>query len=122
LKEQRFSGYLLNFHHGQPQQNGLYHFTKIWTLGGNTANYDKTKEVANFKVKSEKLTEKIETLTFNMSDIADDSKTAKVQLAWENTSVKFTIGVEFDDRVMKDIEAKTKVSPGILLLLLQIII
>jgi len=56
--------------------------------------YDKTKEVANFKVKSEKLTEKIETLTFNISDIADDSKTAKVQLAWENTSVKFTIGVE----------------------------
>jgi len=81
-------------------------------LGGNTAKYDKTKEVANFKVKSEKLTEKIETLTFTISDIADDSKTAKVQLAWENTSVKFTIGVNFDDRVMKDIEEKTKVSPG----------
>jgi len=26
--------------------------------------------------------------------------------------VKFTIGVDFDDRVMKDIEAKTKVSSG----------
>ena len=85
---------------------------KDLALGGNTTQYDKTKEVANFKVKSEKLTEKIETLTFNISDIADDSKTAKVQLAWENTSVKFTIGVDFDDRVMKDIEAKTKVSPG----------
>ncbi|HEV8515925.1 MAG TPA: DUF2911 domain-containing protein [Cyclobacteriaceae bacterium] len=83
------------------------------SLGGNTAGYDKTKDAANFKVKAEKLTEKVETLTFNISDIADDSKTAKVQLAWENTSVKFTIGVDFDDRVMKDIEAKTKVSPGI---------
>ena len=82
------------------------------SLGGNTTNYDKTKDAANFKVKSEKLTEKIETLTFNIGDIADDSKTAKVQLAWENTSVKFTIGVDFDERVMKDIEAKTKVSPG----------
>ncbi len=81
-------------------------------LGGNTTNYDKTKEAANFKVKSEKLAEKIETLTFAIGDIADDSKSAKVQLAWENTSVKFTIGVNFDDRVMKDIEEKTKVSPG----------
>ena len=81
-------------------------------LGGNTTKYDKTKEAANFKVKSEKLAEKVETLTFNIGDISDDSKTAKVQLMWENTSVKFTVGVDFDDRVMKDIEAKTKVSPG----------
>jgi hypothetical protein len=81
-------------------------------LGGNTAQYDKTKEAANFKVKSEKLAERIETLTFNIGDIADDNKSAKVQLMWENTSVKFTVGVDFDARVMKDIEAKTKVSPG----------
>lgn len=82
------------------------------SLGGNTTGYDKSKDAANFKVRSEKLTEKVETLTFNITDIADDSKTAKVQLAWENTSVKFTIGVDFDERVMKDIEAKTKVSPN----------
>jgi hypothetical protein len=81
-------------------------------LGGDTNHYDKTKEVANFKVKSEKLAEKIETLTFNIGDIADDNRTAKVQLMWENTSVKFTVGVDFDARVMKDIEAKTKVSSG----------
>ncbi len=82
-------------------------------LGGDTNNYDKTKEAANFKVKSEKLAERIETLTFNIGDIADDNKSAKVQLMWEYTSVKFTVGVEFDSRVMKDIEAKTKVSPNI---------
>jgi hypothetical protein len=81
-------------------------------LGGDTEHYDKTKEAANFKVKSEKLAEKIETLTFNIGDIADDSKTAKVQLTWENTSVKFGIGVDFDAKVMKSIEANTKVSPG----------
>lgn len=81
-------------------------------LGGNTAGYDATKEAAKFKVKSEKLTEKVETFTINISDIADNSTSAKVQLAWENTSVKFTVGVEFDERVMKDIEAKTKVAPG----------
>jgi hypothetical protein len=81
-------------------------------LGGNTGGYDKTKEAANFKVKSEKLTEKVETLTINIGDIAGDSKTAKVQIAWENTSVKFTIAVDYDEKVMKSIEASTKVNPN----------
>lgn len=81
-------------------------------LGGNTDDYDKTQEAANFKVKSERLTEKVETFTINVSDIADDSKSAKVQLAWENTSVKFTIGVDYDAKVMKSIEASTKISPN----------
>ncbi len=81
-------------------------------IGGNTDGYDKAKEAANFKVKSEKLTEKVETFTINISDIADDSKSAKVQLAWENTSVKFTIGVDYDAKVMKSIEASTKISPN----------
>ncbi len=81
-------------------------------LGGNTDGYDKTQEAANFKVKSEKLTERVETFTINIGDIADDSKSAKVQLAWENTSVKFMIGVDYDAKVMKSIEASTKVTPG----------
>jgi hypothetical protein len=81
-------------------------------LGGNTGDYDKTKEAANFKVKSEKLAEKIETLTINIGDIAADSKTAKVQIAWENTSVKFTVAVDYDAKVMKSIEASTKVNPN----------
>jgi hypothetical protein len=82
------------------------------SLGGNTVEYDKTKEAANFKVKSEKLTEKVETFTINIGDISDDSKTAKVQLAWENTSVKFTIAADYDAKVMKSIEANTKVAPN----------
>ncbi|HTJ48298.1 MAG TPA: DUF2911 domain-containing protein [Cyclobacteriaceae bacterium] len=82
------------------------------TLGGNVNGYDKTKEVANFKVKSDKLTEKVETLTFNISDIADDSKSAKVQLTWENTSVKFTVTADYDAKVMKSIEENTKVNSG----------
>jgi len=85
---------------------------KDLSLGGNTGDYDKTKEAANFKVKSEKLAEKIETLTINIGDIAADSKTAKVQIAWENTSVKFTIAVDYDAKVMKSIEAATKVNPN----------
>jgi hypothetical protein len=74
------------------------------SLGGDTEKYDKTKEAANFKVKPAKLSEKVETLTFNISDIADDSKSAKVQLAWENTSVKFAVAVNYDEKVVKLID------------------
>lgn len=81
-------------------------------LGGSTGDYDASKDAANFKVKSEKLTEKVETLTFNIGDISDDSKSAKVQIAWENTSVKFTIVADYEAKVMKSIEANTKVSPN----------
>jgi hypothetical protein len=82
------------------------------TLGGNTGGYDKTKEAANFKVKSEKLAEKVETFTIQIGDISDDSKSAKVQIAWENTSVKFNVKVDYDAKVMKSIDTYTKVSPN----------
>jgi hypothetical protein len=81
-------------------------------LGGNMNNYDASKDAAKFKVKPEKLAEKVETLTFNIGDISDDSKTAKVQMAWENTSVKFAIAVDYDAKVMKSIESATKVNPN----------
>lgn len=82
------------------------------SIGGNTTAYDKAKEVARFTVKPEKLSEKVETFTVNISDIADNNTSAKVQLAWENTSVKFNVGVDFDAKVMKSIEANTKVNPN----------
>lgn len=80
-------------------------------LGGNTGGYDKSKEAANFKVKPEKLTEKVETLTFNIGDVSDDSKKAKVQIAWENTSVKFGVEVDYDAKVMKSIDNSLTVNP-----------
>ncbi len=80
------------------------------SLGGQTTRYDKSKEVARFNVKSQKLAEKMEMLTFLIGDISDDSKSAKVQLAWDHTSVKFTVTVDFDDKVMKSIQANTKVN------------
>ena len=81
------------------------------SLGGNTAGYDKANEVANFKVKADKLTEKVETFTINVSDIAEDNKSAKIQLAWENTSVKFGVAVNYDEAVMKSIKENTVVNP-----------
>jgi hypothetical protein len=81
-------------------------------LGGNTEAYDKSQEAANFKVKSEKLASKVETFTISIDDIAEDNKSGKVTLAWENTAVKFNVGVDYDAKVMKSIEANTKVNPG----------
>lgn len=82
------------------------------SLGGNTDGYDKSKEVVNLKVKPEKLSEKVETFTINISDLSDDNKKANIQLAWENTSVKIPFTVDFDAKVMKSIEQYTRVSPG----------
>ena len=82
------------------------------SLGGNTAAYKQEKDAARFTAKAEKLTERVETLTFNISDISEDNTTANIQLAWENTSVKMPVKVDYDTKVMKAIEAGTKVSPG----------
>ena len=81
------------------------------SLGGNTGDYDAAKDGAKFKVRAGKVTEKVETLTFSIGDISDDNKSAKVQIAWENTSVKFTITTDYEAKVMKSIETSTKVDP-----------
>jgi hypothetical protein len=82
------------------------------SLGGNTGGYDKAKDAANFKVKPVKLAEKVETLTFGIGEIADDSKSARVEIAWENTAVRFNVGVDFDAKVMKSIDTYTNVNPN----------
>lgn len=85
---------------------------KDLSLGGNTAAYDPSKEAARFKVKTKKLAEKVETFTISIDDIAVDNKSGKVTLAWENTAVPFTVTVDYDAKVMKAIEANTKVNPS----------
>jgi hypothetical protein len=82
------------------------------SLGGNLADYKQEKDAARFTVKSQKLTEPVETFTINISDLADDNTNGKIQLAWENTSVKFTVATDYDSKVMKAIEAGTRVSPS----------
>jgi hypothetical protein len=81
-------------------------------IGGDMSVYDKTKDQARVTVKPEKLTEKVETFTIEISDLAENSKTANLQIMWENTSVKVPIAVDFDAKVMKSIEASTKVNPN----------
>ncbi len=81
-------------------------------MGGDLSVYDKAKDQARVTAKAEKLTEKVETFTLEISDLAENSKTANLQIMWENTSVKVPITVDFDAKVMKSIEASTKVSPN----------
>ena len=81
---------------------------KDLTIGGNTNAYDKTKEAANFKVKSRKLAAPVETLTISIDDIAEDKKSGKVTIAWENVAVSFKISAEYDAKVMKSIADNTK--------------
>lgn len=82
-------------------------------LGGNTTDYKQENDAARFTVKSEKIAEKTEMFTINVTDLTDDNTTAKIQLAWENTSVKFAVKTDFDSKVMKAIEANTKVNPNV---------
>lgn len=66
---------------------------KDTSIGGYTDRYDKANEVANFKVKPQKLAEKVETFTAGISDISQDNTSANVTLAWENTAVKIKVVV-----------------------------
>ncbi|WP_040496845.1 DUF2911 domain-containing protein [Fulvivirga imtechensis] len=81
-------------------------------IGGNTSAYKEENEVVRASVKPTKLAEKVETLTFNIADISEDNTTANIQMAWDDVSIKVPVKVTFDDVVMKDIAAKTKVNPN----------
>lgn len=67
-------------------------FYKDLSIGGYADKYDKTQEAANFKVKSAK-TEMTDAFTVSITDIAKDSMSGSVKLAWETTSVKFKVEV-----------------------------
>lgn len=82
------------------------------SLGGNVTGYDPAKEVGKFNVKPSKLTETVETMTFNVSDISEDNTSANIELTWENTSVKLPVTVDFDSKVMEAIKANTTVNPN----------
>jgi len=75
------------------------------SMGGNTDEYKQENDAARFTVKSEKLTEKVEMFTIEVTDLTDDNTAAKIQLAWENTSVKFGVKTDIDKKIMASIES-----------------
>ncbi|MEZ4799921.1 MAG: DUF2911 domain-containing protein [Flavobacteriales bacterium] len=71
-------------------------------LGGNVGEYDKAKEVARFTVKSQAVTEMVETFTINVADISANA--AEIEIVWEKTKVSFRVETEIDSKIMANIE------------------
>lgn len=65
-------------------------------------SYKEADDLARFKVKPVTLKDKIETFTIQLVDVYQT--TAKLQLAWENTSVSVNITTDVDSKVMASIE------------------
>ncbi|MEM9390690.1 MAG: DUF2911 domain-containing protein [Bacteroidota bacterium] len=82
------------------------------TLGGNVGEYDEAKEVLSTSAKVTKLASAVETLTYAITDISEDNTSAHIELSWADVSVKVPVKVSFDETIMADIAAKTKVNPG----------
>src|SRR5262249_25244873 len=78
-------------------------FYKDVSLGGKTDAYDDKQEAAKFMVKADKLAEKVETLSFQIGDLSEDNNSGKVQLSWENTSVKFSVNSMVDKQIENDL-------------------
>lgn len=81
------------------------------TLGGNVGGYDKAKEVLSTTAQITPLTEPVETLTYQITDLSEDNTSANIQMQWENVSIKIPVKVDFDELVMDQIKANTKVDP-----------
>lgn len=81
-------------------------------MGGNLAGFKEENVAAKVNVKPTKLTESVSTLSYQITDISEDSQKANIQLSWENTSVKVPITVSFDEQVMKAIVKGTTVNMG----------
>jgi tetratricopeptide (TPR) repeat protein len=82
------------------------------SLGGNVGGYDKAKEVMMATVKSTKLSTPVENLTYNITDISENSTSANIELTWADVSVKVPMTVSFDEAVMASIEKNTQVNAG----------
>jgi len=85
-------------------------FYKDKSIGGNMTKHKDEDDQIKVTVKPSTLTEAVENLTFNIADISEDNTTAAIELAWENTSVKVGITVNFDDAVMESIKKNTSVN------------
>ncbi len=83
------------------------------SIGGNTAAYNKDNEVLNVAVKPNKLSNTVQSLTFQIHDISADNTEANIMMAWENVSLRIPVKVNFDEVVMAEIKAKTQVDPNI---------
>lgn len=80
-----------------------------WTIIVNkktSGGREEKEDLASFKVKPVRVSGPIETFTINISDIGISS--ANLELAWENTVVKFHMEFDVDTKVMAAIKKSTE--------------
>ena len=93
---------------GASEWQVMLHTEKI---GGNMGNYKEENVAAKATVKTMKLDNDVERMTFQISDISADNTSANIHFAWDSLSFKVPVEVNFHDVVMEDIAAKTQVNP-----------
>lgn len=67
-----------------------------------TSNYKEAEDQLRFKIKPETLPYKTETFTIQFANLSDN--TATVEILWDNLKASFDVNVEFDAKVMKQID------------------
>lgn len=67
-----------------------------------TGGYKESDDALRFKVKPESYPVRVETFSLGFTNLRDNAAT--FELLWENTRVAFDINVEFDAKVMKQID------------------
>jgi tetratricopeptide (TPR) repeat protein len=73
-------------------------------LDGNVAKYDKANDVASFEVKPVALSAPVETMTFDIADIRDDS--ANIVLSWGQVAVPMKLTLDTKTKVMSSIKTE----------------
>lgn len=87
--------------------------TKDLTLAGNDPEgYNQSNDAARVIVKPMKTVAAVEALTIQIIDLTADSKSANIEVAWENSAIKIPLTVDFEKKVMASIDASTKVNPN----------
>jgi hypothetical protein len=67
-----------------------------------TSNYKEADDQLRFKIKPETLPYKTETFTIQFANLSDN--TATVEILWDNLKASFDVNVEFDAKVMRQID------------------
>jgi hypothetical protein len=67
-----------------------------------TSEYKETDDQIRFKAKPVAITPAVETFSIGFNNLRDNA--ANIELSWENTRVSFEVQVEYDARVMKQID------------------
>jgi len=76
---------------------------------GGTSAYKQEEDQLRFKVKPETVSYKTETFTIQFANLRNNA--AAVEIVWENTKVSFDIDLDFDAKIMKQID-ETMAGPG----------